>query len=82
MRKILIKMIKLYQVMPLHTHSICRFVPTCSEYTKNAIEQYGSIKGCFMGLKRILRCNPFGGSGYDPVLYSNENHMKDGEMNE
>ena len=82
MKKILIKMIKLYQKMPLHSHSMCRFVPSCSEYTKDAIEQYGSIKGCFIGLKRILRCNPFGGSGYDSVLCLNKNNMKCGEDDE
>ena len=77
MRKILIKMIKLYQVMPLHTHSMCRFVPSCSEYTKDAIEQYGSIKGCFLGMKRILRCIPFGSSGYDPVPEALQNKKTD-----
>jgi len=60
-------MIELYQVTPLHTHSMCRFTPTCSEYTKKAIEKYGSFKGIWMGIKRILRCHPFGKKGYDPV---------------
>jgi len=67
MKKIFIKMIELYQVTPLHTHSMCRFTPTCSEYTKKAIEKYGSFKGIWMGIKRILRCHPFGKKGYDPV---------------
>ena len=46
---------------------ICRYDPTCSEYMREAVETYGFWRGGRMGLKRILRCHPFGGSGYDPV---------------
>ncbi|MBP5274912.1 MAG: membrane protein insertion efficiency factor YidD [Abditibacteriota bacterium] len=46
----------------------CRFRPTCSEYTAQAIEKYGVMKGSFLGLKRILRCNPFGKGGDDPLV--------------
>ena len=67
MNNFLIKTIRLYQKLPLHTHSLCRYNPTCSEYTIIAIKEYGSLRGLFMGFKRILRCNPWGGSGYDPV---------------
>ncbi len=67
MKNIFVKTIELYQVTPLHTHSLCRFRPTCSEYMKEAIERYGSFKGIGMGLKRLLRCHPFGKYGYDPV---------------
>jgi putative membrane protein insertion efficiency factor len=45
----------------------CRFEPTCSEYTKQAVEKYGAVKGTWMGLKRILRCQPFCKGGHDPV---------------
>jgi uncharacterized protein len=45
----------------------CRYVPTCSEYTAQAIEKYGAAKGTWLGLLRILRCHPFAGSGDDPV---------------
>lgn len=45
----------------------CRFTPTCSEYAYEAIERYGFLKGAWMGLKRIVRCNPFNPGGYDPV---------------
>ncbi|PNP96566.1 membrane protein insertion efficiency factor YidD [Hoylesella timonensis] len=45
----------------------CRFTPTCSEYARQAIVKYGPLKGSYLAVKRILRCNPWGGSGYDPV---------------
>ena len=68
MRKILIRIIRFYQTLPLHTHSLCRFKPTCSEYMIESIEYYGTMKGLFLGIKRILRCHPFGKYGYDPVI--------------
>ena len=45
----------------------CRFTPTCSEYAKQALRKHGPIKGLYLAIWRILRCNPWGGSGYDPV---------------
>lgn len=45
----------------------CKYYPTCSEYTKEAIEKYGAVKGIFLGIIRILKCNPFSKGGYDPV---------------
>ena len=66
MKRIFIKMIELYQKMPLSTHRLCRFTPTCSEYMKEAVERYG-FRGFVLGVKRILRCHPFGKSGFDPV---------------
>ena len=67
MKRILIKIIELYQATPLHVHTYCRFTPTCSQYMKEAIIEYGSFKGFLMGIKRILRCHPFGKYGSDPV---------------
>ena len=71
MKNILIFMIEKYQklISPwLKNKNIdCKFYPTCSEYTKQAIEKYGAIKGLFMGIKRIFRCNPFSKGGYDPL---------------
>ncbi|MBO5414085.1 MAG: membrane protein insertion efficiency factor YidD [Bacilli bacterium] len=67
MKKILIKMIRLYQKIPGEFHNNCNFTPTCSNYAIEAIERFGSIKGSYLAFKRILRCNPFGKMGYDPV---------------
>ena len=67
MKKILISIIKLYKKIPGPWHASCRHIPTCSSYTIEAIEIHGSLKGIYLGTKRILRCNPWGTSGYDPV---------------
>lgn len=45
----------------------CKYYPSCSEYMKQAIQKYGSFKGLYLGIKRILRCNPFSKGGYDPL---------------
>lgn len=68
MKRILIFLIKQYQKIPCNFHASCRHIPTCSNYAIDAIEEYGSIKGSYMAIKRILRCNPLGTSGYDPVI--------------
>jgi putative membrane protein insertion efficiency factor len=49
------------------TDAVCRFNPTCSEYSYQAVEKYGVIKGLFLGLKRIIRCHPWSRGGNDPV---------------
>jgi len=68
-RKIFVLPIRLYQVTlsPLLGPSKCRFKPTCSHYAVEAIEEWGIFKGSWLALKRILRCHPWGGFGYDPV---------------
>lgn len=71
MKFILIKMIKCYQKIPGPWHQMCRHIPTCSNYAIEAIEKYGSLKGSFMAFKRILKCNPWGTYGYDPVRSDN-----------
>jgi hypothetical protein len=69
-------LIKIYQktISPDHgifkrffPNGVCRFHPTCSQYTYQAIERFGFFKGGFLGLKRIIRCNPFNPGGHDPV---------------
>ncbi len=68
MRKVLVYLIRFYQkaISPLFPPS-CRFYPTCSEYSVQAISKYGVIKGGIKSVWRILRCNPFNKGGYDPV---------------
>jgi len=67
-RKLFIIPIILYQrILSPILPSSCRFTPTCSEYTKQAIIKHGIFKGTFLGIKRISKCHPWGKSGYDPV---------------
>lgn len=68
MKRLLIGLIRFYQraISPRKPPS-CRFIPTCSAYAIEAIERFGVIRGTGLALWRILRCNPWGGSGYDPV---------------
>ena len=69
MKKLLLSMIRFYRrcISP-YKPACCRFTPTCSAYAMEAIEKYGAIKGGFLALKRILRCNPFyKGDFIDPV---------------
>ncbi len=67
MRSIGTGLIKLYRVVFFWLPSSCRFEPTCSRYTEQAIEKYGLAKGSWMGMKRIARCHPWNPGGYDPV---------------
>lgn len=71
MRKLFIFLIKLYQktISPILSGCgiHCKYYPTCSDYTIQAIEKYGGIKGSLLGIKRILKCNPFSKGGYDPL---------------
>jgi uncharacterized protein len=76
LRNLVIKIIKLYQKTLSFDHGVfkffypngfCRFKPTCSEYAIIAVGKYGLIKGGFMSLWRVIKCNPFNKGGYDPV---------------
>jgi len=69
MKKLALALIKLYRRTLSKTLFLgtCRFIPTCSEYTYEAIERYGIIRGSFLGLKRILRCQPWNKGGIDRV---------------
>ncbi len=67
MKKILLKLIDIYQKLPLSSHNKCRYYPTCSNYAKEAITKYGSFKGLYLSIKRIIKCNPFSKGGIDLV---------------
>jgi hypothetical protein len=64
----LIGLVRIYQrfISPL-TPASCRYTPTCSQYTVEALQQHGALKGSWLSIKRIASCNPWGGQGYDPV---------------
>ena len=68
MKRILIWLIRGYQklISPLFP-SVCRFTPTCSAYAIEAIGRFGAVKGMILAVRRIARCRPGGGHGYDPV---------------
>lgn len=68
MKQLALGLIKLYQsTISQVTPSSCRFIPSCSHYTHEAIQKYGMVKGCWLGAKRLARCNPWARGGYDPV---------------
>ena len=69
MTRVLLLFIRAYQwaVSPMFP-PVCRFDPSCSSYATESIEKYGWLKGGLMALRRLSRCHPFGGSGYDPVV--------------
>lgn len=68
MKRLLLWLIRFYQrrISP-YTRAHCRYTPTCSQYAAEAIERFGALKGGFLAVKRLLRCHPWGGYGYDPV---------------
>ena len=66
--KLLIGLIRLYQItLSPWLGGACRYTPTCSNYGIEALEKYGAFKGGWLTIKRVISCNPWGGSGYDPV---------------
>lgn len=68
MKYLVIGLVRLYQgaISPFLPNA-CRYTPTCSQYMVQAVQKHGALRGGWMGLKRIGRCHPWGGHGYDPV---------------
>ena len=66
-KQFILFLIKIYQKISALTPPRCRFYPTCSEYTKQAIIRFGVFKGGILGIKRIVKCHPLNEGGYDPV---------------
>lgn len=68
MKKVLLRLISFYQrnISP-HRPPACRYIPTCSEYARVAVERWGALYGGWLSLRRVLRCHPFHKGGYDPV---------------
>jgi putative membrane protein insertion efficiency factor len=72
MKRFLIFIVRLYKkfvspVLETLFGKACRFTPSCSQYTIESLEKYGASRGLTLGLKRFLKCHPWGGSGYDPI---------------
>ena len=67
MKYIAIFIIKLYQKIPGNWHNYCKFKPTCSEYAIGVFNEFGFIKGLYLTIKRIIKCNPKSNGGYDPI---------------
>ncbi|MDA3815206.1 MAG: membrane protein insertion efficiency factor YidD [Patescibacteria group bacterium] len=85
MKKLLLTLIKIYQktlsrdtgwLSYIYSERTCRFHPTCSQYTYEAIDRFGALKGGWLGLKRIIRCHPWSKGGFDYVPEKEEKLIK------
>lgn len=67
-KSLLIGLVRIYQaILSPYLPNACRYTPTCSQYMIEAIGKHGAVRGGWLGLKRMARCHPWGGHGYDPV---------------
>lgn len=72
-RRLLIGLVRGYQlILSPHLPASCRYTPTCSAYAVEALRRYGAVKGTLLAVWRVLRCNPWGGHGYDPPRWFTE----------
>ena len=65
MKEFIVKLIKIYQKLPFKSHNSCKYIPTCSNYAITVLEDFGLIKGSFLTIKRLIKCNPFSKGGID-----------------
>jgi uncharacterized protein len=63
----MLRAINLYQRLSAHKPSPCRYMPSCSEYAREAVEMHGAARGGWLAIRRLARCHPLGGHGFDPV---------------
>jgi putative membrane protein insertion efficiency factor len=76
MRSIALLLIRVYQrLAPPTVRGACRHVPSCSNYAAEAITHHGTLRGTWLAVRRLLRCHPFGTSGYDPVPPAGRRHV-------
>ena len=76
MKYIIIFLIKIYQKIPGPWHGYCKFRPTCSEYAIGCLHEFGFFKGMYLSIKRIMRCNPKGIGGYDPIPFKESSNER------
>jgi putative membrane protein insertion efficiency factor len=65
--RVLLRSINLYQRLTAHRPSPCRYIPSCSEYAREAVDSHGAGRGSWLAVRRLARCHPLGGFGFDPV---------------
>ena len=65
MKKLLIHLIKWYQKIPFKSHNNCKYIPSCSNYAISVLNEFGAVKGTYLTIKRIIKCNPFAKGGID-----------------
>jgi hypothetical protein len=74
----LLGLVRLYQVATAHRPSPCRYVPSCSEYATQALGAHGAARGTWLTVRRLGRCHPFGGFGFDPVPSARDGAGREG----
>ncbi len=79
--RVILVPVRLYQRIPRNRPPVCRYIPSCSQYTIEAVETHGGFRGLWLGLRRLSRCHPWGGHGFDPVPEAVHHHGLPTERN-